>query len=177
MKQRLWSRMTKPIIPEREPIGDSINGIVLQAGAQQILAREPLPGMEIVASGALIVRYGIRFLGKFHLSIVPGLVVMDYGDFLTGDDAWTFLLKGSHRYPRSEVVGFRNDGVDDMQFIRALDLAAPIQALVYEDAESVLPIARPAALIAPDTTGIASRILEFLPHYAALADWQLEAKR
>jgi hypothetical protein len=177
MKQRLWSRMAKPIIPERQPIGDLFNGVVAQIGAQQILACEPIPGAETVASGALIVRYGIRFLGKLHLSIVPGLVVMDYGDFLTGDDAWTFLLKGSHRYPRSEVVGYRSDGVDDMQFIRALDLAAPIQALVYEDAESILPIARPAALIAPDTTGIAPRILEFLPHYSALADWQLEANR
>ena len=62
----------------------------------------------------MIVRYGVRFLGKPHLSVVPGLVAIDYGEMLIGEEAWIFLTKRSNLYPRAEVFGYRNDGHDDM---------------------------------------------------------------
>lgn len=161
-------------IPERDPIGDPFTGVVLQVGTAHLLALAAEAGADTIASGEFIVRYGIRFLGKTHLAIVPGLVVLDYGDFLTGDEAWNFLHKKSNLYPRSEVVGYRNDGMDDMQFIRALDLAAPVQVLVYADAAATKPLAAPQALIAPENATIPPRILEYLPRYSSIPEWQTE---
>jgi hypothetical protein len=161
-------------IPERQPIGDLFRGVVLQVGTAQALALAAQPGADVLSEGEFIVRYGIRFLGKSHLSIVPGLVVLDYGDILTGDEAWDFLLKRSNLYPRSEVVGYRNDGADDMVLIRNLDLAQPVQTLVYNGAASTTPIARPTALIAPDTSSLPPRLVDYLPVFPSVANWRAE---
>lgn len=119
-----------------------------------------------------MVRYGLRFLGKLHMAIVPELVALDYGDFLVGGEAWEFLLQRSNRYPRSEVIGHRNDGSDDMVFIRTLDMAVPPMVLVYENREAVIALASPTALIAPQTDGLPERLCQFLPVYPQLDAWQ-----
>jgi hypothetical protein len=103
---------------------------------------------------------------------VPGLVALDYGDFLTSEDAWDFLLKGSNLYPRSEVIGYRNDGLDEMIVIKALDISLTPEVLVYADSAATTPIAKPTALIAPSTADIPPRLLEFLPRFANLTEWQ-----
>ena len=64
-------------------------------------------------------RFGIPYLGKSHLSIVPDLLVLDYGEMLVGDIAWEFLMKSSHLFPRSDVLGYRNDGADEMAGVQA----------------------------------------------------------
>lgn len=163
-------------IPQREPIGDLFSGSIIQIGDKQALATSIDSEVASVASGSFVVRYGLRFLGKLHISIVPGIVVMDYGDMITGEAAWDFLQKNSNLYPRSEVVGYRNDGTDDMLFIRTLDMAIPPEVLVYVDDQATKPLAKPVALIAADTMGIPQRILEYLPHYLSLAKWQAEIK-
>jgi hypothetical protein len=66
-------------IPDRSPIGDVFPGAVIQLGQQQALALPPVPGVEIINTGPLTVRYGVRYLEKPHISIVPGLLVLDYG--------------------------------------------------------------------------------------------------
>ena len=71
-------------IPDRDPMGEVFNGALLRVNGYHLLALEPQPGAEIVNHGALIVRFAVRFLGSPHLSIVPGLVVLDYGETLTG---------------------------------------------------------------------------------------------
>ena len=167
--------MPKRTIPERAPIGDLFRGVVLQIDGKQLLAIDPQPGAEIIASGELIIRYGLRFLGKLHQSIVPGLVVLDYGEMLTGEEAWEFLLKHSNLHPRAEVVGYRNNGSEDMVFIKTLDMAVLPEALVYNDKTSTTPLAHPAVLIGPETDGIPPRLLEYLPHYLTLADWLAES--
>lgn len=164
--------MPKPI-PERAPIAESFSGVVLQAGAAQALAFSPVSNTTVIASGDFVVRYGVRFLGKPHVSIVPGLLALDYGEMMTGEEAWDFLLKRSNLYPRSEVIGYRNDGKDDMVFIRQLDLALTPEALVYADASATTPIAKPTALIASGDAQISPRLLEYLPRYDTIAAWQV----
>jgi hypothetical protein len=148
------------------------NGVAVTCDGMQALATEPIPGTQVIMSGPLLVQYGVRFLGKLHLSIVPGIVVLDYGDMLTGEEAWDFLLKRSNLHPRAEVIGYRNDGKDDMVFIKHLDLSVPPEALVYTNAGDTLPAAQPTALIGADTHDVPPRLLEYLPHYPTLADWQ-----
>jgi len=161
-------------IPERQPIGDLFTGVILQHGTAQALAFGSQPNIEPTFNGTFVVRYGIRFLGKPHQSIVPGLVVLDYGDMLTGEEAWNFLLKRSNLHPRAEVVGYRNDGSDDMVFLRALDFAITPEVLIFADEQSNKPIAYPTALIAEIDTDLPTRLLEYLPHYPTFADWQAE---
>ncbi len=163
-------------IPEQNPIGDSFTGTVIQIGEAQALTTVDSWAVHGIATGMFVIRYGLRFLGKLHISIVPGLVVLDYGEIMTGEEAWDFLLKHSNLYPRSEVMGYRNDGTDDMALIRTLDMAVPPEVLVYADANSRKPIAKPTALIASDISGLSDRLLSYLPRYASLADWQAEMK-
>ena len=163
--------MAKPI-PAREPIGDAFNGAVVQLGILQALAPAPLAGADTLISGALVVRYGIRYLGKPHLSIVPGLVVIDYGDMLVGDEAWEFITRHSNQYPRAEVFGYRNDGRDEMMYVKNLDLVQPVEVLVYDSPTATAPAARPTALIAPADAAVPLRLLNYLPRYNSLADWQ-----
>ena len=163
-------------IPEQYPIGDFFTGNVIQIGDTQALATSDVSSKDIIANGMFVVRYGLRFLGKLHISIVPGLLVLDRGEILTNEEAWDFLFKHSNLYPRSEVMGYLSDGTDEMMLIRNLDMAVPPEVLVYADTKATIPIAKPTALIAPDTTGLPARLLSYLPHYASLADWQAEMK-
>lgn len=160
-----------PAVPERNPIGDHFAGVVLEVAGKTLLALQPLAETTVLHSGDFVIRYGVRYLGKPHLALVPGILALDYGDMLTGEEAWDFLLKKSNLYPRADVVGYRNDGADEMLAVKWLDLALPLATLVYADAKAIKPLAQPVALIAADTTGIAPRILEHLPLYASLTDW------
>lgn len=162
-----------PRIPDREPIGDRFTGILAKTDQSHILSLEPISTTEIIASGEFVVRYAIRYLGKPHLSIVPGLVALDYGDILTGEAAWDFLIHKSNLHPRADVLGYRNNGEDEMIVIKKLDLALPIETLVYVDSEATIPLASINALIAPpDTDTIPARMTNYLPRYDTLDDWR-----
>jgi hypothetical protein len=163
--------VAKPVIPQRVPLADTCKGVILQLGDAQLLAAEPQPDASLIASGEFVVRYGLRFLGKLHVSIVPGMVVLDYGDVITGEEAWEFLLKHSNLHPRAEVIGCRNDGSDDMVVVKNLDMAVQPEVLIYPDEAATRPIAHPAALIAPELTVFPARLLEYLPHYLTLKEW------
>ncbi|MFN8528214.1 MAG: hypothetical protein U0670_06360 [Anaerolineae bacterium] len=168
--------MAKPVIPEREPLGDVVSGTAVsdaRTGTHALLIPEAVPeNSTILASGALTVRYGIRYLGKPHLSIVPGLVAVDYGTFLTGEAAWDFLLNRSNLYPRAEIFGYRNDGLDEMQYVKLLDIVLPIDVLVYASPQATRPAARPAAIIAPDEVELPRRVTDTLPRFSTWAKWQ-----
>ena len=163
-----------PDIPDPNPIGDSFTGVLLQVGASHLLSTHPLPDYPVIESGDFVLRYGVRYLGKPHLSVVPGIIALDYGDFLTGEAGWDFLLNKSTPYPRSEVIGYRNDGAEEMIPIKLLDLVQPIEVLVYENAVSIQPIASVKAMIAKDTNHSPERLLEYLPHYETVIDWLKE---
>lgn len=159
-------------IPDRAPLGDVVDGFALRVERGDLLALEPLPGATVIASGALVVRYGVRFLGKPLLSIVPGLVALEYGEMLTGEAAWTFLLRQSNLHPRAEVFGYRSDGRDDQMLVRSLDLALTPDVLVYADAAATVPVARPQAVIAPASAILPDRLIQALPRFETLADWE-----
>lgn len=161
-------------IPDRKPIGDLFTGHIIQVDDVQLIATTYHPEANTLASGTFVVRYGLRFLGKLHISIVPDMLILDYGEILTGENAWEFLHKQSNRYPRSEVIGYRNDGTDDMALIRALDMAVAPEVLVYDIPNAIKPVAKPTVLIAPNTDNFPARLLSYLPHYASLAQWQAE---
>ncbi len=163
-----------PTIPPRTPIADIFNGVLLETEGRHLLSQKLVPGTNFILVGPLIIRYGVRFLGKLHLSIVPGLVALDYGDFLNGEAAWDFLTEKSNRFPRSDVIGYRDDGTDDMVTVKTLDMAVPPMVLAYESVSATMPIAKPLALIAPEPMppDVPARLLNYLPHYATLADWQ-----
>jgi hypothetical protein len=163
--------VARKAIPERTPVSDIFTGVVLQIAGAQALALTSPTEVQPIAAGVLIIRYGIGYLGKPHLSLVPGLVALDYGDMLTGEEAWSFLLKRSNLYPRADVVGYRNDGQDDMIQIKWLDLAQPVTVLVYADNSATMPIARPTVAIG-DKAHFPPRLLEYLPHYETVAEWQ-----
>lgn len=158
-------------IPERQPLGDLFLGYALKhEDGTQFLAREPL-SRTILASGTLTVRYALPYLGKAHRSIVPGLVALDYGDMLTGEEAWDFLLNRSNLYPRADVLGYRNDGSDEMITVKWLDLAQPVQVLVYQDMQATVPSAQPAAVIGT-ADDFPPRLLTYLPRYDSLPEWE-----
>lgn len=167
--------MSRSQIPDRQPPQDSFNGILARADGRYLLTCRELDHVETIGTGTLVVRYAIRFLGKPHLSVVPGLVALDYGDILTGDTGLEFLLKKSNLHPRADVVGYRNDGTDEMIAVKKLDLALPVEILAYSDSETNIPTASISALIAsPEEIGIHAvpeRLLHYLPVYSTLDDW------
>jgi hypothetical protein len=160
------------MIPERAPFGELFSGVVLQMDELQALAMTSPEGIEPLASGQLIVRYGIPYLGKPQFSIVPGLLVLDYGDILTGEEAWTFLLKKSNAHPRADVVGYRSDGHEDMVMVRSLDMALTPHVLVYTDDHAAAPAYFPKALIAPTDAELPTYLAQYLPLYATIEDWK-----
>lgn len=164
--------MTKQQIPDREPIGDTFSGVISQIDNQHIISISPLTSADSIAEGDFVIRYGVTYLGKPHYSIVPDLVVVDYGDMLVGEDAWNFLTKQSNLYPRADVLGFRNDGRDEMLVVKHLDLAVPYVVLAYTSESDRTPIAKLTALIAPETDTYPERLLKYLPCYDTVADWQ-----
>jgi hypothetical protein len=156
-----------PAIPPREPVGEAVNAAVLAletADGAAIALCLGLPGAlpegvqvsRPYAPGVL--RFGVRFLGKPHLSVVPGLVAVDYGTMLTGEGAWDFLFRRSTLYPRAEVFGYRNDGRDEMLYLKQLDVALAPEPLFYADDAVTVPAAKPTALIAPDAAAISDRM-------------------
>lgn len=163
-----------PAIPPRQPVEDRFEGYLFDDQGETLIAAAPPEGVSARA-GEWIVRYGIRYLGKPHLSIIPGLVAVDYGEMLNGEEAWQFLLRRSNLYPRAEVFGFRNDGRDEMTYVRNLDFVQPIEVLLFDDPVVNLPSARPKALIAADDTQLthtAARLTEYLPCFDSLAAWR-----
>lgn len=174
--------MPQPKIPDRQPIHDVFNGLIFQiqnASKTQswgFLGLTPPPNIDY-QHGEFIIRYGVRYLGKPHISIVPGLVASDYGDMMVGDMAWDFIYKKGLAFPRADVLGYRNDGVDEMISMKFLDIAIPPQVLVYADSQATIPLMSVVALIAPpdSTPTLPSRLLGYLPRFDHLEDWKPEA--
>jgi hypothetical protein len=164
--------MKPPRIPPRAPIGDSFKGFLLKVDDFILLAEAPLAGAEIVYEGSLILRYGVIYLGKPHLSIVPALLALDYGAFKTGEDAWDFLLNKSNLFPRADVLGYGNDGADCQVFIKELDLMYPFDILAYDNAEANKPIAKIAAVISENRGSLPTRLAEYAPIYPTIEAWK-----
>ncbi|MXX84068.1 MAG: hypothetical protein F4Y70_11500 [Chloroflexi bacterium] len=157
---------------QRLPISDSAHGWLTRLDERWLLADHALAGGWMAAQGELLLRYGIRILGKPHLAIVPDLVVADRGEMLVGEAAWQFIMERGHLFPRADVCGRMADGADEMLFLKQLDLALPVAVYAYADVEDVKALARLDAIIAQDATTFPARLLARLPRYRCLANWR-----
>lgn len=164
--------MPAPRIPERQTIGDSFTGLVIKAEEHFLLADAPINDYETTHQGTFTVRYAVVLLGKPHLSIVPALMALDYGEFKTGEDAWDFLLNKSNLYPRADVIGHNNNGKDSQLFVRELDLMYPFDILVYADNNSTMPLCKIDAVISANPTNIPERLANYANVFPAIKDWK-----
>ncbi len=160
--------------PYRAPIAERVTGVVtLLAGAALLSSRKLTVG-ETIAQGELVIRYGITYLGKPHVTIVPDLVVADYGELLRGEEAWRFLMDKGHLYPRADVCGRRNDGQEDMVALKQLDLDGPYDVYVYGRESERQPLAQVSALIAVDRAKFPRRLARHLSTFASLDQWRAD---
>ena len=164
--------MKPPRIPPRAPIGDSYKGVLQKLDDTVLLAESPLSGAEILFDGTMILRYGVVYLGKPHLSIVPALLALDYGEFKTGEDAWEFLLHKSNLFPRADVLGYGNDGADCQVFVKELDIVIPFHILAYGNAEASKPLAQVSAVISENPENLPPRLAEYAPIYPTIEAWK-----
>jgi len=146
--------------------------MVAEVDGHVLLSAAELSVGEVIARGELILRYGITYLGKPHLSIVPHLVVADYGELLNGEEAWAFLMTNAHLYPRADVCGFLNDGTDEMVALKQLDFDYPLEVFVYRHVHDDRPLAKLSALIADDPVSYPERLLRHLPRFESLSAWR-----
>ena len=163
--------MRKSTIPQRQPVNDIVTGYITRIGDSCLLSSKKLAQGEQLLVGEVILRYGIPFHGVAHLSIVPDLVVLDYGEMLTGEIAWDFLMKRSHLYPRSDVLGYRNDGADEMVVMKHLDFDSRYAVFAYQDVNADRPICRLDAFVGVGSEALPARLLEHLPRYDSLTSW------
>lgn len=161
-----------PNMPDRQPVGDLINATLARLDRYHVLLPRPLDGLEVVQHGPMVVRYAIEYLGKPQSCITPELVVLDYGEGMAGEAALDFLLNKSNLYPRGDVLGWRNDGQDEMIVIKKLDLTQPIRFLIYPDWASTTPQAEAVALIGDDWSAFPQRLLSLARYrFATPADF------
>lgn len=158
-------------IPPRNPVGDAFDGVLLRYATATLLATRPQDGASVVATGGFTLRYGVRYEEKPALALVPGLLAVDYGQMLHGDEMWDFMRAKHNRYPRADVIGYRSDGEDTMTALKKLDFALPFVVLVYADAEATVPLGAADGLLAPDGAALPARLVEVLPPYPTLAAW------
>lgn len=159
-------------LPERKPVQDAFDGLIVVVDNLALLTAVPLENEDTLYSGKMALRYGVEYLGKPQQCIMPELVVMDYGDALAGDDAWDFLFKRSNLYPRADVVGYRNDGIDDMVVVKWLDLMAPVAVTAFASPTDNMPLAWVRGFIGPGFDTLPERAQTFLPHFENLETWQ-----
>ena len=160
----------------RQTVEDPFHGHVLRLASVTLLSTLADSAAETLASGPLLLRYGLVCLETPHLCLVPELVVMEYGELLSGEAAWDFLLHHSNLHPRAEVLGHRDDGMEDQLRVSRLDLAQTPRVLVWpaESAGDATPLARPRAVIADKPDSLPGRLRQFLPLYPSLTDWRHE---
>ncbi|MEM9951202.1 MAG: hypothetical protein AAF846_06375 [Chloroflexota bacterium] len=168
--------MPAPRIPDRQPIGDTFRGVIISVDDYHLLAHAPIDGYETLHDGEFIVRYGIVYLGKPHLSVVPALVALDYGEFKTGEDAWNFLLHKSNLYPRSDVIGHNKSGDDTQAFLKELDLMYPFDILVYADDTATTPLCKVDAIITPIAENVPERLAKHANIFPTVKDWKKAVK-
>ena len=159
---------------DRQPIAERLEGVVTRLDESILLSSRKLPTGEELAQGDLVIRYGVTYLGKPQLSVVPDFVVADYGAMLYGEEAWTFLMDRGHLYPRADVCGMRNDGQQDMVALKQLDFDYPYDVFVYRDIADRLPLARLSALIVADRAKFPERLTKHLPTFPSLEHWRAD---
>ncbi|MGJ3238271.1 MAG: hypothetical protein ACFE0Q_06155 [Anaerolineae bacterium] len=164
--------MPAPRIPERQPIGDTLSGVITAVEDTFLLCDDAPDGYSIKHEGTFTMRYGVVLLGKPHTSIVPALMALDYGAFKNGEDAWHFLMNKSTLYPRADVIGYDNHGQDAQVFVREVDLMYPLHLLIYRNETTTTPLCQIDAIITPNAGALPQRVQNYATIYPAIKDWK-----
>lgn len=164
--------MTTQLMPEREPISERVSAAVTRVDGGALLSHSSLAAGDELAQGGLTLRYGITYLGKPQLSIVPDLVVADYGEMLVGEAMWQFLMQSAHLYPRADACGLDRDGNEEVIVLKQLDFDHPYDVFVYRERKDRIPLARLSAVIASEQTHFPQRLLAHLPRFDSLDAWR-----
>ena len=157
--------MSDKSLPERLPISDRVSAFVTRVDGGALLSSADLAAGDELAQGEFIIRYGITYLGKPQLSIVPDLVVADYGELLVGEAMWQFLMQRAHLYPRADACGLDRKGREEMVTLKQLDFDYPYDVFVYRTENELKPFVRLSALIASDPALFPQRLLAHLPRF------------
>jgi len=158
--------VSRSTIPARDPYGEDFPGAVIRHGGRILLSADAAPDGEALAR-SVVIRYGVRYLEKHFLSLVPGLIALERGEMFTGEDALDFVVKRSNLYPRTEVYGYSSDGADEMKTVKWLDVAEPLMVLAYASATDASPVAVIDGLVGPEGA-FSARMLAALPRYDSL---------
>ena len=86
----------------------------------------------------------------------------DHGEMLSGETAWAFLMQSSHLFPRSDVLGFRNDGDDEMLALKHLDFDSPYDVFAYRQPSDHHPFVKLTALVTIDRAQFPERLYRHL---------------
>ncbi len=164
--------MTEQSNPDRQPISECVSAVATRLDGNSLLSPSSLGSGEVLAQGDLTLRYGITYLGKPQFSIVPDLVVADYGEMLVGETMWQFLMQSAHLYPRADACGWDRDGKEAMVLLKQLDFDYPYDVFVYREGSDRKPLARLSALIASELTHYPQRLLFHLPHFESVDAWR-----
>lgn len=146
--------------------------MVTRIDDSSLLSQRSLEAGEKLAQGDLTLRYGITYLGKPHISIVPDLVVSDYGEMLVGEAMWQFLMQSAHLYPRADACGRDKDGDEAVVVLKQLDFDYPYDVFVYLKNSDRKPLTRLSALISGEQTDFPQRLLAHLPRCDSLNVWR-----
>lgn len=124
----------------QEPVyfHEHFSGILYRTDAQTglVLAdRMPSTPATIIHSGDLILRYGVDLLVSPH-AFIPGYFETENGAVFTGEAAWDFIWAKFQLYPRAEVLGMRQDGLQTDYLMRDLDFGEGRKVLAYADESS-----------------------------------------
>ncbi|XWX05315.1 hypothetical protein VZO05_07080 [Aggregatilineales bacterium SYSU G02658] len=161
-------------LPPRQPVQDIVSGVVLRAFDRLFLASEPTPDAEVIASGSVAVRYGIVYLGRAYHAIMPELVALDTGGGFAGEEAWNFLFEQSNLFPRADVIGFREDGQEDMVTVKSLDLMYPVRAFAFHPADAPVNLGQLSALLGAVPAEWPARLTDALDAYPDLATYKAQ---
>ena len=106
----------------------------------------PRPG-HLLYAGDLLVCYAVPYLYE-KKAFVPHLLVDDFGREFVGKAALDFMVQKGDAFPRADVYGrWVSTGEQDAVFLKQLDMAAKLEAHIYESANAPLPLARLDAVV------------------------------
>jgi hypothetical protein len=98
------------------------------------------PG-QMIYTGDLAVCYAVPYLFE-RKEFVPHLVIDDFGREFEGNAALKFMVQKGDAFPRADVHGhWAETGEQDAVFLKQLDMAARVEAFVYQSVSAQRPLA------------------------------------
>lgn len=153
-----------PNFPDPEYISETLTGAIYKQEERHLLAVGGviLPG-ELVAQGALTLRYAVPTLNPPIRWLIPGLLVGERGGAFTGRKAWDYIQERWEHHPRADVVGLDPSGVKQTYFLKELDLAATVRVYAYPKVDSLVPLCLLDAVVAPPDFELPELAAQYLP--------------